>query len=67
MSKIVSNSNLSKMEYVPYTLAWIVHLQGIVFMPYNQFHEAVFVPKYHREIFALADGEKIGLDWFEEP
>ena len=66
MSKIVSNSNLSKLEYVPYTLAWSLHLQGMIFTPYTLIHEAVFPAKYNREVFALADGEKIGLDWFEE-
>ena len=43
------------------------HLQGIIFAIYVSFHETLFQARYHREIFALADGEKIAMDWFEEP
>ena len=67
MAEIVNNSNLKSMEYVPYALSWMVHLQAIVFTPYTSFHESVFTVKYFREIFILSDGENIALDWFEEP
>ena len=45
----------------------MVHLQGVIFTVYTQFHEKLFTAKYYREVFAFADGEKIALDWFEEP
>lgn len=67
MAKIVEASNLAKFEYVPYAFVWNVHLQGVIFTPYTKFHEFVWPAKYHREVFAFADGEKIALDWFEEP
>ena len=51
---------------MPYTLAWNIHFQSIVFCVYTAFHESLFQVKYHREIFTLSDGEKIALDWFEE-
>ena len=67
MAKIVEASNLAKFEYVPYSFVWNVHLQGVFFTPYTMIHETFFKAKYYREVFALSDGEKIALDWFEEP
>lgn len=67
MAKLVAKSDLSSHEYVPYFLSWAVHLQGLVFAPYNEISESLFTVRYYREIFTLADGEKIALDWFEEP
>lgn len=67
MAKIVDNSTLRSQKYYPYVWAWMVHLQGIIFTVYTQFHEKLFKAKYYREVFAFADGEKIALDWFEEP
>mmetsp|Transcript_36901 Transcript_36901/g.48497 ORF Transcript_36901/g.48497 Transcript_36901/m.48497 type:complete len:124 (-) Transcript_36901:868-1239(-) len=68
MAKIIEQSKLrSAFEYVPYMFAWHVHFQGLIFSPYTMLHEELFKVKYHREVFQLADGEKIALDWFEEP
>ena len=44
-----------------------MHLQGLIFVIYTQFHERLFAAKYFREVFALSDGEKIALDWYAEP
>ena len=33
----------------------------------RRFADSRFEAKYYREIFAFADGEKIALDWYEEP
>ena len=66
MAKIVGDSTLTTHEYVPYFLAWIVHLQGAFFMPYTTFHENFLKATYFREIFTFSDGEKIAIDWYSE-
>ena len=67
MAEIVDASTLSKQVYRPYMYAWNVHFQGIIHAPYNIIHSLLFKARYYREIFTLADGEKIALDWYEEP
>ena len=68
MASIVDRSRLKiDFTYVPYIFAWASHLQSLFFVPYSLVHETLFKVKYYRELFTLADGEKIALDWFEEP
>ena len=62
-----SNLRSSAYDYVPYLFAFHMHMQGLIFTAYTLIHEEIFKVRYHREVFTLADGEKIGLDWFEEP
>ena len=45
--------------------AWNTHFQGIIHAPYNKIHR-LFKVKYFTEVFALSDGEKIALEWYEE-
>ena len=67
MAKIVQASDLASYAYTPYSFVWNVHLQGLFFTPYTTIHENFFKAKYYREVFALSDGEKIAMDWYEEP
>ena len=54
MQKIVEASKLqTDFDYVPYIFAWVVHLQGLIFVPYTELHEKLFKAKYFREVFTL--------------
>ena len=66
ISKIIENANLQECEYTPYIFAWAMPLQGIILVLYQTIYETVFKAKYARELFALSDGEKIAIDWYEE-
>lgn len=66
MAKIVEDSTLAQQVYTPYIFAWCTLFQVLILAVYSHYHEQWFQAEWHREVFALSDGQKIGIDWFEE-
>ena len=61
----IAESNITRMEFQPYTYGVSPMMQTIVFIFYELFSQILLPVPFEKELFKLKDGGTLGLDWDE--